>query len=312
MGYCYEDDTSNKNKKVEQKDKEECVVDEVRLLGEPGAAGPLQKVGLKMRYNRNPILGDKFSSRHGQKGVLSQLWPQENMPFTDSGMTPDVLINPHAFPSRMTIGMLIESMAGKSACMQGRRHDGTPFRFDEDDTAVDYFGKQLVASGYNYAGTETLYSGFEGIELKAEIFFGVVYYQRLRHMVSDKSQVRSTGPTNAITRQPVKGRKMGGGIRFGEMERDSLLAHGTSYLLADRLMHCSDYHTAWVCRLCGSLTSPTPVNVVNDDYVKEKGSVVCRKCESGKGCSRIAVPYVFVYLVNELAAMNIRITLDVK
>jgi DNA-directed RNA polymerase I subunit RPA2 len=267
--YAYNDDISNKTKVVKQKDKEECVVEEVRALS--NGPGPLQKLGLKVRYNRNPILGDKFSSRHGQKGVLSQLWPQQDMPFSESGkplmllynfttfsfdtitatfihrleqrlisfpntrsvtntgMSPDVLINPHAFPSRMTIGMLIESMAGKAACLNGTKYDGTPFRFDEQHTAVDHFGNLLKDAGYNYAGTETLYSGYTGTVMTAEIFFGVVYYQRLRHMVSDKSQVRSTGPTNSITRQPVKGRKMGGGIRFGEMERDSLLAHGTPF-----------------------------------------------------------------------------------
>lgn len=308
--YAYKDDVTNKSKVVVQKDKEECVVEEVRALG--NGNGPLQQLGLKVRYNRNPILGDKFSSRHGQKGVLSQLWPQEDMPFTESGMSPDVLINPHAFPSRMTIGMLIESMAGKAAALNGTRYEGTPFRYNEDNTAVGQFGELMTKAGYNYAGTETLYSGYSGTEMTAEIFFGVVYYQRLRHMVSDKSQVRSTGPTNSITRQPVKGRKMGGGIRFGEMERDSLLAHGTSFLLSDRLMHCSDYHTAHVCRLCGSLTSPTPVNFVDSEFVKESGSVTCRTCQTGKGCTLVAVPYVFVYLVNELAAMNIRMTLDVR
>jgi DNA-directed RNA polymerase I subunit RPA2 len=197
-------------------------------------------------------------------------------------MSPDVLINPHAFPSRMTIGMLIESMAGKAACLNGTKYDGTPFRFDEQHTAVDHFGNLLKDAGYNYAGTETLYSGYTGTVMTAEIFFGVVYYQRLRHMVSDKSQVRSTGPTNSITRQPVKGRKMGGGIRFGEMERDSLLAHGTSFLLSDRLMHCSDYHTAHVCRHCGSLTSVSPVNFVDSEFVKESGMSVC-------ACMRLSV-----------------------
>jgi len=196
--------------------------------------------------------------------------------------------------------------------MQGRRQDATPFRFTEDETAVDYFGKQLVAAGYNYAGTETLYSGFTGTELKVEIFFGLVYYQRLRHMVSDKSQVRSTGTLNAVTHQPVKGRKVGGGIRFGEMERDSLLAHGTSFLLADRLMHCSDYHQAHVCTLCGSLTSPFPTNFIKSDLFALAGKMECRTCNTGEGTALIAIPYVFLYLANELAAMNIKLTLDVR
>lgn len=308
--YCVLNDLNQSLRVQKHKDREDCTIEEVRALGPTD--GPLQELGLKLRLNRNPILGDKFSSRHGQKGVLSQLWPQENMPFSESGLSPDVLINPHAFPSRMTIGMLIESMAGKVAAMQGRHQDATPFRFTEDETAVDYFGKQLVAAGYNYAGTETLYSGFTGTELKVEIFFGLVYYQRLRHMVSDKSQVRSTGKLNAVTHQPIKGRKVGGGIRFGEMERDSLLAHGTSFLLADRLMHCSDYHTAHVCTLCGSLTSPFPTNFVKSDLFGFGGKMECKTCNNGEGTALIAIPYVFLYLANELAAMNIKLTLDVR
>lgn len=132
-------------------------------------------------------------------------------------MTPDVLINPNAFPSRMTIGMLIESMAGKAGALHGVKQDATPFTFDEQNRAIDYFGKQLLQAGYNYWGNETFYSGITGEEFKADIYFGIVYYQRLRHMVGDKYQVRSTGPRNRLTRQPIKGRKKGGGIRFGEV-----------------------------------------------------------------------------------------------
>jgi DNA-directed RNA polymerase I subunit RPA2 len=171
---------------------------------------------------------------------MSILWPQVDMPFTESGMSPDVIINPHAFPSRMTIGMLVESMAGKAGAIHGIYQDATPFRFDEKNMAVKYFGEQMLKAGYSYYGTEPMYSGVLGTEFKADIYFGVVYYQRLRHMVKDKFQVRSIGPVNQITKQPLKGRKLGGGIRFGEMERDSLIAHGASFLLQDRFMGCSD------------------------------------------------------------------------
>jgi DNA-directed RNA polymerase I subunit RPA2 len=177
------------------------------------------------------------------------------MPFTESGMSPDVLINPHAFPSRMTIGMLIESMAGKSGAMHGIYQDSTPFKFHEENRVIDYMGEQLAKAGYNYYGSEPLYSGISGKVMQAEIFIGVVYYQRLRHMVSDKSQARSTGPVMAITRQPVKGRKKGGGIRLGEMERDALLSHGAAFCVHDRLMNCSDKHIAYVCSSCGGLLS---------------------------------------------------------
>ena len=127
--------------------------------------------------------------------------------------------------------------------------------FSEDDTPLDFFGQQLKVAGYNYLGHEPMYSGVTGEEFAADIYLGVVYYQRLRHMVNDKFQVRTTGPIDQRTHQPVKGRKRAGGIRFGEMERDALVAHGTSYLLQDRLVNCSDYSTAWVCRTCGSLIS---------------------------------------------------------
>eukprot|EP00501_MAST-03F_sp_TOSAG23-6_P001162 GSMAST32.ASY1.ANO1.1206.1 assembled CDS len=253
-----------------------------------------------LRYNRNPVVGDKFSSRHGQKGVLSFLYPQQDMPFTESGMSPDIIINPHAFPSRMTIGMLVESMAGKAGALHGHFQDSTPFRFDENHRAVDYMGEQLKAAGYNYYGSEPMYSGITGEEMQADIFIGCVYYQRLRHMVSDKSQVRSTGPMNSLTMQPVKGRKRGGGIRFGEMERDSLIAHGTSFLLQDRLCNSSDRHNAWVSIPGGKIMHETAQNALQ-----------CRSCNS-KNIKQTSMPYVVRYLANELAAMNIRMGVEVS
>lgn len=301
--YCYYDELHKDHVVVRSKQKEPFYVDQVRLLGTLPPNEAPTRFSIKMRFNRNPVVGDKFASRHGQKGVMSKLWPQIDMPFTESGMTPDLIINPHAFPSRMTIGMLIESMAGKSGALHGVFQNSTPFTFDETTTPVDFFGEQLVKAGFNYHGNETMYSGVTGEPFPADIFIGVVYYQRLRHMVSDKFQVRSTGPINSLTRQPVKGRKAGGGIRLGEMERDSLLPHGASFILNDRLQNCSDRHIASVCRTCGSLlsTATSPHDL----------SVACRTCSSADNISTVALPYVFRYLTNELAAMNIRVTLDV-
>ncbi|KZT62758.1 DNA-directed RNA polymerase I polypeptide 2 [Calocera cornea HHB12733] len=252
---AYIDDTTGKTVFDKYKGIETAYVETVRLLGGDSGDTEAQKMQVTLRIPRSPVIGDKFSSRHGQKGVCSQKWPAVDMPFSESGMQPDVIINPHAFPSRMTIGMFVESMAGKAGALHGLAQDATPFKFSEEDTAVDFFGQQLQAAGYNYYGSEPMYSGITGQEFEAEIYLGVVYYQRLRHMVDDKFQVRTTGPVDPVTRQPVKGRKRAGGIRFGEMERDALIAHGTSFLLQDRLMNCSDYSTAWVCRTCGSLIS---------------------------------------------------------
>eukprot|EP00879_Flechtneria_rotunda_P025269 GHRR01026842.1.p1 GENE.GHRR01026842.1~~GHRR01026842.1.p1 ORF type:complete len:252 (+),score=83.60 GHRR01026842.1:101-757(+) len=212
-------------------------------------AGLPQRANIKMSFNRNPVIGDKFSSRHGQKGVLSMLWPDTDMPYCAStGIRPDLIINPHAFPSRMTIGMLVESLAAKAGALTGNFIDASPFqncktparghKLQERINPVEEFGQQLEAAGFAKYGQETMISGVTGDEMPCDIYIGLVYYQRLRHMVSDKFQVRSLGPINQLTHQPIKGRKLGGGIRFGEMERDSLLAHGAAYLLHDRLHTC--------------------------------------------------------------------------
>ncbi|KAJ1331189.1 DNA-directed RNA polymerase I subunit RPA2 [Microdochium nivale] len=317
------------------KDSEQAFIDEVRLLGSEQGNEPLQTISIKFRVPRSPIIGDKFSSRHGQKGVCSQKWPAIDMPFSESGMQPDVIINPHAFPSRMTIGMFVESLAGKAGALHGLAQDSTPFKFDEENPAADYFGHQLKMAGYNYYGNEPMYSGITGEELAADIYIGVVYYQRLRHMVNDKYQVRTTGPVVPTTGQPIKGRKRGGGIRVGEMERDALLAHGTAFLLQDRLMNCSDYTRSWICRTCGSFLSIQPTVSPFGGKKKTVGSVRCRNCatrlddvedsdivkvqgevwEDGQGTqwvggedtTMVAVPGALKYLDVELAAMGIKL-----
>ncbi|KAI9739852.1 MAG: DNA-directed RNA polymerase I subunit RPA2 [Claussenomyces sp. TS43310] len=316
------------------KDQEQAFIEEVRILGNENGVEPAQAVSVKFRVPRSPVIGDKFSSRHGQKGVCSQKWPSIDMPFSESGIQPDVIINPHAFPSRMTIGMFIESLAGKAGALHGLAQDSTPFRFDEEHTAGDYFGHQLMKAGYNYHGNEPMYSGITGEELHADIYIGVVYYQRLRHMVNDKFQVRTTGPVTALTGQPVKGRRRGGGIRVGEMERDSLLAHGTAFLLQDRLLNCSDYTKSWICRECGSFLSVQPTVSAFAPKKRGTGIVRCRKCarrsdgfegrdeiwEDGKGhrwvggedTTIVAVPGVLKYLDVELAAMGIKLKYNIE
>ena len=317
---------------LKHKDAEPCFVDAVRIIGKDNAVSSgsgsressggvqfrlphendeegssingvnyhrgknsLRKVSITMRYRRNPLIGDKFSSRHGQKGTLSVLWPQQNMPFTESGMTPDVLINPHAFPSRMTIGMLIESMGGKASALHGVYQDATPFRFHEEQKVIDYMGEQLRANGYHYYGSEPLYNGLTGNLMHADIFIGLVYYQRLRHMVFDKYQVRATGPVNSVTRQPVGGRKKHGGIRLGEMERDSLISHGVAFCLQDRLMNCSDTHLAYVCDLCGNLLTVISkpnfaIRHLAGVGAKSARSQFCTLCKSSNGVKPIRLP----------------------
>ncbi|CZR68875.1 DNA-directed RNA polymerase I polypeptide 2 [Phialocephala subalpina] len=315
------------------KDSEMAFVEEVRLIGNENGSEPAQAISIKFRIPRSPVIGDKFSSRHGQKGVCSQKWPSIDMPFTESGMQPDTIINPHAFPSRMTIGMFVESLAGKAGALHGLAQDSTPFKFDEENTAGDYFGHQLMKAGYNYYGNEPMYSGITGEELHADIYIGLVYYQRLRHMVNDKYQVRTTGPVTQLTGQPIKGRKKGGGIRVGEMERDSLLAHGTAFLLQDRLLNCSDYTRSWICKECGTFLSTQPTVSAFASRKKGTGVVRCRKCAhraeswSGKGeiwedgegqrwvggeeTTIVAVPGVLKYLDVELAAMGVKLKYNV-
>nr|ALK02048.1 RNA polymerase I second largest subunit [Starmerella magnoliae] len=327
---AYYDELLGRTKVKTYHSSEEARVDQVKLLSDENGDHELQSFTVKLRIDRRPNIGDKFSSRHGQKGVCSQKWPTVDMPFSESGMQPDIIINPHAFPSRMTIGMFVESLAGKAGALHGFAQDATPFQFSEDQTAADYFGDQLRASGYNYHGNEPMYSGVTGEELRADIYLGVVFYQRLRHMVNDKFQVRSTGQVNKTTMQPVKGRKRGGGIRVGEMERDAFLGHGTAYLLQDRLLNCSDYTQAHVCRQCGSLMS-TQVTVPR---VGTAAAVRCRRCatrvtggadrdevwEDGQGTrfiggdkiSTIAIPFVLRYLDSELAAMGVKMRFDVS
>jgi len=317
--YAYVDDVTGVVKVAPYKGMEIAYVDQVLLVGKlinfsitggDSETEPLQKIHIKLRIPRPPIIGDKFSSRHGQKGVISQKWPTIDMPFSESGIVPDVIINPHAFPSRMTIGMFIESLAGKSGALQGKPKDSTPFQFDEDHPPSDYFGQELAAAGFNYYGNEPMYSGVTGQEFKADIYIGIVYYQRLRHMVSDKYQVRTTGPVHNLTQQPIKGRKRAGGIRFGEMERDSLLAHGVSFLLQDRLMNCSDYSRCHVCSYCGSILSPF-AQVVSTSEITSS-IITCQLCDATDGIRTIAIPYVFRYLCTELVSMNVRLKLSIK
>ena len=205
---------------------------------------------VKIRSVREPVIGDKHSSRHGQKGTIGMLFHQEDMPFTESGITPDLIMNPHAVPSRMTIGQLKEKLLGKACCIQGKFGDATPFTNVRVEDLSNILQNEC---GFHKHGHEILYNGTTGEQLKADIFIGPTFYQRLKHMVNDKIHSRSNGPMVTLTRQPAEGRSRDGGLRLGEMEKDCVLGHGASSFLKEILMDKSDNFKMFICKRCGML-----------------------------------------------------------
>lgn len=247
-------------------------------------------VKVLMRQVRRPEVGDKFSSRHGQKGVCGLIVNQEDMPFSERGICPDLIMNPHGFPSRMTVGKMIELVSGKAAVFEGRQGYGSAFgeQFGNADR-VEVACATLVKSGYSYIGKDILTSGITGEPLESYVFMGPVFYQKLKHMVMDKMHARAKGPRAVLTRQPTEGRSRDGGLRLGEMERDCLIGYGASNLIMERLMISSDAFTANVCEGCGLLGYEG----------------WCQRCRSGDKVSSIRLPYACKLLFQELQSMNI-------
>ena len=247
---------------------------------------------VKCRSVRVPQIGDKFASRHGQKGTIGMTYRQEDLPFTIEGITPDVIVNPHAIPSRMTIGHLIECLSSKVAALKGLEGDATPFT----DVTVDDISSHLHELGYQRYGNETVYNGFTGRKLDMLIFFGPTYYQRLKHMVDDKIFSRARGPVQILTRQPTEGRARSGGLRFGEMERDCMISHGASLFLKERLVDVSDKYRIHVCEECGLIAQA--------DLQSQKFS--CKHCRNNNySISQVIIPYACKLLFQELMAMHI-------
>ncbi|PIL31811.1 DNA-dependent RNA polymerase [Ganoderma sinense ZZ0214-1] len=270
------------------KSTEQGIVDQVLIT--TNAEG--QKfVKIRVRSTRIPQIGDKFASRHGQKGTIGITYRQEDMPFTAEGITPDIIINPHAIPSRMTIGHLVECLLSKLATLIGNEGDATPFT----DLTVESVSQFLRQKGYQSRGLEVMYHGHTGRKLQAQVYLGPTYYQRLKHMVDDKIHSRARGPVQILTRQPVEGRSRDGGLRFGEMERDCMISHGVAAFLKERLFEASDAYRLHVCDICG-LTAIANL---------KKQTFECRACKNKTACSQIYIPYAAKLLFQELQSMNI-------
>lgn len=246
---------------------------------------------VRLRSLRKPVIGDKFSSRHGQKGTVGNIIPEEDMPFTRDGVRPDIIINPHAIPSRMTIGQLKETLLGKVLVQLGLFGDGTSF----GDLGVEEISQKLLNLGYEAHGNELFYSGLSGEQIECSVFFGPVFYQRLKHMVNDKQHSRSIGPMMNLTRQPGEGRSNGGGLRFGEMERDCMVSHGAARFTRGRMYDASDKYQVHVCKKCGLIAS----------YNDKLHIHLCKTCDNRVDFAYVEIPYACKLLFQELATMNV-------
>ena len=291
-----EDDPSAAAKRFNKRDcstgmknSETGIIDQVLLTTNDQG---LRFVKIRVRSCRTPQVGDKFSSRHGQKGTIGMTYTQEDMPFTCEGIVPDIIVNPHAIPSRMTIGQLVECLMGKVASMMGKEGDATPFT----PVTVESISDMLHQCGYQKRGNEVMYNGHTGRKLEAKIFLGPTYYQRLKHMVDDKIHSRGRGPVQILTRQPMEGRSRDGGLRFGEMERDCIISHGAAAFLKERLMDQSDAYRIHVCETCGLIA------VAN---LKNQTFECCKNPSERTKVVQVMLPYACKLLFQELMSMAV-------
>jgi DNA-directed RNA polymerase II subunit RPB2 len=271
------------------KNSETGIIDQVLLTTNDQG---LRFVKIRVRSCRTPQVGDKFSSRHGQKGTIGMTYTQEDMPFTCEGIVPDIIVNPHAIPSRMTIGQLVECLMGKVAAIMGKEGDATPFT----PVTVENISDMLHQCGYQKRGNEVMYNGHTGRKLDAKIFLGPTYYQRLKHMVDDKIHSRGRGPVQILTRQPMEGRSRDGGLRFGEMERDCIISHGAASFLKERLMDQSDAYRIHVCQTCGLIA------VAN---LKNQTFECCKNPSERTKVVQVMLPYACKLLFQELMSMAV-------
>ena len=286
---------NNPSKVIKYKDQsrvyrthEECYVDK-NYIHRNGDGYNFAKI--RTRVYRKPVIGDKFSSRHGQKGTIGLVIPEQNMPTMENGQKPDIIINPHAIPSRMTIAQLKETLLGKALLNLGLFGDGTSF----GKQSIETICKILQKLGLERNGNEILYNGMTGEQIETSIFIGPAFYQRLKHMVNDKSHSRSYGPMVVLTRQPAEGRSRDGGLRFGEMERDCMISHGASRFTKDRIYHSSDKFEVYSCEKCGMIAVFNPERKIHQ----------CNICKNKTHFNRNKLPYACKLLFQELITMNI-------
>jgi DNA-directed RNA polymerase II subunit RPB2 len=252
---------------------------------------------VRVRTLRKPVLGDKFSSRHGQKGTCGNIIQECDMPFTKNGLRPDIIINPHAIPSRMTIAQLKETLLGKVLLELGMFGDGTSF----GNLDIKTICSELLKLGYESYGNEVMYNGLTGEQLETSIFIGPVFYQRLKHMVNDKQHSRSIGPMVNLTRQPAEGRSRDGGFRIGEMERDVMIAHGASRFCRERLYDVSDKYSVYVCKKCGMIAAYNEGNKKYNDFTIH----LCKTCDNKTDFALVDIPYAYKLMAQELQTINV-------
>jgi len=255
----------------------------------------------RVRITRKPVIGDKFSSRHGQKGTVGNIIPECNMPFTKDGLKPDLILNPHAIPSRMTIAHLKETLLGKLLIEIGMFGDGTSF----GNLDVNTIAEELQKIGFESYGNEVLYDGHTGKQIETSIFVGPVFYQRLKHMVNDKEHSRSIGPVVNLTRQPAEGRSRDGGFRIGEMERDVMIAHGMSKFCRERMYNVSDKYAVHVCKRCGMIAT---FNNGDKGIMRSKAGMTvhkCNTCDNVTDFTYVEVPYAYKLMAQELQTINV-------